>query len=61
MGLKYTTIEKFVVDKISVTLYFKNQFSLLTSCLLANILLAYWLFISTYKAHVNALFCMTIF
>ncbi len=34
---------------------FKDQFSLLTSCLLACILLAYWLFISIYKAHM--LFC----
>ncbi len=25
----------------------------------ACILLAYWLFSSTYKAHINALFCMT--
>ncbi len=42
------------------TLYFKDP--LLTRCLftiiylLACILLAYWLFISTYKAHINALF-----
>ncbi len=33
-----------------VTLYFKDLFSLLTSCLLACILLAYWLFISIYKS-----------
>ncbi len=30
---------------ITVTLYYKTQFSLLTICLLACILLAYWLFI----------------
>ncbi len=40
---------------------FSDQFSLLTSSLLVCILLAYWLFISTYKAHINALLCMTIF
>ncbi len=39
------------------TLYFKEQFLLLNAC----ILLAYWLFNSTYKEHINALFCMTIF
>ncbi len=49
---KNTTRIKYV---IKVTLYFMDQFSLLTSCLLACILLAYWLFISTYKAHINAL------
>ncbi len=54
-GLKYTTIEDLC------NIYFNNQFSLLTSCLLVYILLAYWLFISTYKAHNNALFCMNIF
>ncbi len=37
------------------------QGPILTSCLFACILLAHWLFISTYKAHINALFCMTIF
>ncbi len=31
--------------------YFDDQFSLLTSYLLVYILLAYWLFISTYKEH----------
>ncbi len=44
-----------------VTLDFKDQFSLLTSCLLACILLAYWLLIAPYKANLNVLFCMTIF
>ncbi len=43
------------------TAFFRDQFSLLTSCLLACILLAYWLFFSVYRAHINALFCMTIF
>ncbi len=31
---------------------YRVQFSLLTSCLLACLLLTYWLFISTYKAHI---------
>ncbi len=35
--------------KNMVTLYFKDHFLLLTSCLLAWILLAYRLFISTYS------------
>ncbi len=39
-----------------VTRYFKDQFSLLTSCLIACKLLAYWLFISIYRAHIVALF-----
>ncbi len=43
------------INHKEVTLYFKDQF------LLACILLAYQLFISTYKAHINALFCMTRF
>ncbi len=34
---------------------------ILTSCLLACILVAYWLFIGTYKADIYALFCMTAF
>ncbi len=42
-------------------LYFKVHFSPLTTCLLTCILLAYWPFISTYKAHINALVRMTIF
>ncbi len=37
------------------------HYSLLASCLLACILIAYWLFINTYKAHIEALFCMSIF
>ncbi len=45
-----------------VTLYFRDQFSPLNSCLLlACIILEYWLFISTNKAHINALFCIIIF
>ncbi len=32
-----------------------------TSYLLAWILLAYWLIIITYQAHINAFFCMTVF
>ncbi len=43
--------------KRMVTLYFKDQFSLLTSWLLACLSI----FISTYKAHIYALFCMTLF
>ncbi len=35
-----------------VTLYYRDQFSLLTSCLLACLLLTYWLFISVYKAFI---------
>ncbi len=34
---------------------------IIKNSLLACILLAYWLFISTHKEHINALFCMTIF
>ncbi len=45
-------------EKKHGTLYFKDQFSLLTGCLLACIILAYWLFI---KAHIIVSFCMTIF
>ncbi len=41
--------------------YFKSEFNIHQGIFKkACILLAYWLFISTYKAH-NALFCMTIF
>ncbi len=40
-----------------VALYYRDQFSLLTSSLLACLLLTYWLFISIYKAHIR----MTIF
>ncbi len=32
-----------IINKISVTLYYRYQFSLLTSCLLACLLLTYWL------------------
>ncbi len=35
--------------------YLKDQFSLLATYLLACILVAYWLFISNYKAHINVL------
>ncbi len=48
-------------NKLWVMLYFKVHFSPLTTCLLTCILLAYWPFISTYKAHINALVRMTIF
>jgi len=37
--------------------YFKDNYS----CLLACILLGCWLFISTYKADIDTLFCMIIF
>lgn len=43
--------------KRMVTLYFKDQLSLLTSWLLACLSI----FMSTYKAHIYALFCMTLF
>ncbi len=43
------------------TFYFRDQFLLLISSLLECTLLANWLFISAYKAHINALFCMIIF
>ncbi len=42
---------------ITVTLFLNEQFSLLTSMHITTL----WLFISTYKAHINASFCMTIF
>ncbi len=45
--------------KNRATLQFRDQFSLLTCYLLAYVLLAYLLFISTYKAHINAIFSMT--
>ncbi len=44
-----------------VTLLIREHYSLLTRCLSAFMLLAYWLFISIYKAHSDALFCKTIF
>ncbi len=43
-------VSKFL--ELLVTLYYRDQFSQLTSCLLACLLLTYWLFISTYKAHI---------
>ncbi len=42
----------------NATIFISEHYSPLTGCL-ACILLAYWLFISTYEAHINALFCMT--
>ncbi len=61
MFLSFISLEKIVLKVILVTFHFKDQFSRLTNCLLACLLLAYWVFISTYKAHINALFCMIMF
>ncbi len=51
-GLSEQRVDQSVIHQmwwdISVTLYFKDQFSLLTSCLLTCILIAYWPFIDTY-------------
>ncbi len=49
------------LNKILVTLKFREHYSLLTSCLLACMLLEYCMFISTYEARINALLHITIF
>ncbi len=48
------------VDYIKSNSLFKDQFSLLTSMRITSIL-DVCLFIISYKAHINALFCVTIF
>ncbi len=44
----------------AVTLLIREHNSLLTSCVLAFMLLANWLIINIYKAHIDALICKTI-
>ncbi len=58
LSTNFTSTAKTIVTIHQVTLYCKDQFSLVTSCFL---ILAYWLFISTCKAHINALFYMAFF
>ncbi len=55
---KMLTIFNINLYERNATIFISEHYSPLTGCL-ACILLAYWLFISTYEAHINALFCMT--
>ncbi len=48
-----------ILEKLVLVIFLVS--SILTRCHLACVLLAYLLFISTYKTHTNALLCMSIF